>query len=166
MNTTATVASATLEIRVPRAHVRALADRPRLAARWLWAPAQVGEASSERDLPDGAFQRVSEAGDKLRDRVLTVEDDAVVLESEWLPKEKGVPGRRTQVRLVLENRAGTTRATLSVSLPDRGPVAEVAEQRRWRRHAEQCLGRLAALAEAEGVHEGPRGGDDGVGSEG
>jgi hypothetical protein len=151
MATTTAAATASIEIRAPRAHVRALADRPRASSRWLWTPAQVGPDAPERELPDGTYQRVNEGGDRLRDRVLGGDNQGVNLESEWLPKEKGVPPRRLHLRLELLAGAGTTRASLSVTLPDRPPVTEAAEQRKWRRHVEGCLQRLQTLAEQEAV---------------
>lgn len=144
-----TIATATLEIRAPRAQVLALANTSRQASRWLWATAQVGRVSSERDLPDGGFQRVNESGDKLKDSVVLAEGERVTLESEWVPKDKLVPGRKLRLELGVAPGPGTTRASLSVAFADKRAPTEVAEQRRWRRHVEQCLSRLAALAAPE-----------------
>ncbi len=138
--------SASLEIRAPRAHVAGIAGQVDRTAGWLWAPAIVAEIATSRDLPNGTRQLVVKDGDKLRDRVLEASDERVVLDSELRPRRSEVPNRHLRYELDLEAGAGTTVATLGIAMPDRESAPRVAEQRRWRRHAEQCLRRLAALA--------------------
>lgn len=138
--------SASLEIRAPRPQVAGIAGQVIRAAGWLWAPPMVAEIAASRDLPDGTRQLVVKDGDKLRDRVLEASDDRVVLDSELRPRRTEVPRRRLRYELDLASGAGTTVATLGIAMPDRETSPGVAEQRRWRRHAEQCLKRLAGLA--------------------
>ena len=65
--------SVQLEIRAPQAHVLAIAGRVTNTVDWLWAPVQVANVASSRDLPDGTRQLVIADGDKLRDRVVESE---------------------------------------------------------------------------------------------
>jgi len=139
--------SAKVEIRAPRAHVQAVAQNVGQAASWLWNPAQVSEILASRDLPDGTRQLVVKDGDKLRDRVVSVEDGCVVLSSEYRPRRAEVRGRHLRYELQLEPGTGTTVATLGVAFEDRDAPAREVDSRRWRRHAEQCLKRLVTVAE-------------------
>jgi hypothetical protein len=141
--------SASLEIRAPRPHVRGIASQVGQAAGWLWAPAQVAEIASTRDLPDGTRQLIVKDGDKLRDRVVEAGEEKVVLDSEYRPRRTEVRGRRLRYELELATGAGTTVATLGLAFEDRDAPTGVADVRRWRRHAEGCLKRLAALATAD-----------------
>ena len=135
-----------IEIRAPRAHVHSIASRPEAAADWLWAPAQVATVASSRDLPDGTRQLVIADGDKLRDKVVEKTDELVVLESELRPRKTDRPGRHLRYELTLESALGCTAATLGIGFLDRDAPAQTVQQRKWRRHAEQCLSRLNALA--------------------
>lgn len=138
--------SASLEIRAPRPQVAGIAGQAARAGDWLWAPAMVAEIATSRDLPNGTRQLVVKDGDKLRDRVVEAADDRVVIDSELRPRRAEIPGRHLRYELGLESGSGTTVATLGIAMPDRESAVGVAEQRRWRRHGEQCLKRLAALA--------------------
>ena len=140
--------SASLEIRAPRPQVAGIAGQVSRAAEWLWTPTMVAEIATSRDLPDGTRQLVVKDGDKLRDRVLEADDVRVVIDSQLRPRRSEVPNRHLRYELDLESGAGTTVAKLGVAMPDREGTPGVAEQRRWRRHAEQCLRRLADLATA------------------
>lgn len=142
-----TITSASAEIRAPSRAVLNLARLPRDVARWTWPEALLGELSGERELPDGAFQRSNSAGDRFRDRVLDFAERKARIENALLPKEKGVPGRTLILELIVEPRGGACLATLSVAFADREAPTAPTEVRRWRRHAEQCLARLAALCE-------------------
>ena len=138
--------SASLEIRAPRPQVAGIAGQASRAVEWLWAPAMVAEIAASRDLPDGTRQVVVADGNKLRDRVLEADDARVVIDSELRPRRAEVPTRHLVYELTLESGAGTTVAKLGIAMPDRESAPGVAEQRRWRRHGEQSLRRLAALA--------------------
>ncbi len=136
------------EIRAPRAQVTGFACLPANAKVWLWAPVQVAVINAERELPDGTKQLINKDGDKLRDKVVESDHEHVLVHSELRPRDKAVPGRHLSYHLLVEPGAGTAIATLSLGFVDADPPNSV-QQRRWRRHAEQCLGRLAAACEVE-----------------
>jgi succinylarginine dihydrolase len=144
----ASFVSAVLEIRAPRFQVQSVAARASSASDWLWAPAQVASVASRKDLENGGVQLLLADGDKIVDRVISAEAERVVLESKLAPRKAGVPGRQLRYELALEPGAATTRVTLGLAFVDRPAPAEQVELRKWRRHAEQCLARLAALATA------------------
>ena len=136
--------SSFLEIRAPRPHVQGLAVQIDSVMSWLWAPDQVNSATHSRDLPNGTRQLIVRDGDKLRTRVLHSDDERVVIEAAYVPRNSEVPARRLSYELLLEGGPGTTRATLSLSwLEGEAPVGPAGE-RRWRRNVDQCLERLAS----------------------
>ncbi|MEE2829850.1 MAG: hypothetical protein VX498_11735 [Myxococcota bacterium] len=141
--------SVQLEIRAPQAHVLAIAGRVTNTVDWLWAPVQVANVASSRDLPDGTRQLVIADGDKLRDRVVESEEQRLVIASEFRPRREEVRGRSLMYELSVEAGLGTTLASLALSFSDRDNPTQTVEVRRWRRHLEQCLARLAALAVPE-----------------
>lgn len=143
--------SASLEIRAPRAHVAGIAGLATEAKGWLWSPAQVAGEATSRDLPDGTRQLVVADGDKLRDRIVEASDERVVIDSEYRPRNADVRGRHLRYELSLEAGPGTTNATLGLAFEDRAAPTSPVETRRYRRHAEQCLARLSALAIPEGA---------------
>jgi len=142
--------SASLEIRAPRAHVAAIGGQVTQSTKWLWSPAQVAGEASSRELPDGGRQVVVADGDKLRDRVVESSNERVVIDSEYRPRKAEVNGRHLRYELELEAGAGTTVAKLSLAFEDRVAPTTPLETRRYRRHAEQCLARLAGLAAPDG----------------
>ncbi len=144
------------EIRAPRAQVFGIASIVGRAAEWLWAPAQSGDARTTRDMPDGSRQLVVRDGDKLRDWVRETEAPGlVVLDSKYMPRRSDVVrGRHLRYELRLDAAVGITKASLSVGFHDQEAPKRVADQRKWRRHAEQCLQRLTDLAEPEIDAEG------------
>ncbi len=146
---TDTFVQASLEIRAPRAHVASVAGSVKQAAKWLWNPAQIKQISSTRELPDGGIQLVVADGDKLRDKVVEASPDQVTLESEYRPRRSEVQGRHLRLVLDLAPGAATCQVTLGVSFLHRDAPSEEVERRRWRRHCEQCLKRLARLATPE-----------------
>ncbi|GEM_PF-2271572 len=143
------------EIRAPRAQVFGVASIVGRAAEWLWAPAQSSDPATTRDMPDGSRQLVVRDGDKLRDWVREAEaPERVVLDSKYLPRRKDVArGRHLRYELALEAAVGVTKASLSVGFHDQPAPTRVADQRKWRRHAEQCLKRLSDLAEPDEIDE-------------
>lgn len=141
--------SASIEIRAPRAQVAGLAAQASLAAKWLWAPAQTASIAQAKDLPDGTRQLLVADGDKLCDRVMEAGEDRVVLDSEHRPRRSEVRGRHLRYELLMEPGAGSTVARLGLAFVGRDAPSADAERRRWRRHAEQCLARLAELANGE-----------------
>ena len=145
----ASFVTVTREIRAPRAQVFGIASLPPRAADWLWAPAQSATPATTRDMPDGSRQLVVRDGDKLRDWVREVTPvERVVLDSQYLPRRKDVVrGRHLRYELQLDPAVGITLASLSLAFHDQPAPSQVADQRKWRRHAEQCLARLSALAE-------------------
>lgn len=138
--------SSELEIRATKAQVAGTAGLVTNAVLWLWPPAQVANTASERDLPDGTRQVIVSDGDKLRDKVVEADDTTVVIESEFRPRRDEVQGRKMRYSLVVEPGLGTAIAKLELAFMDRDAPEGVADVRRWRRHAEQCLRRLADLA--------------------
>lgn len=138
--------SSELEIRATKAQVAGTACLASNAVLWLWPPAQVANAASERDLPDGTRQVIVSDGDKLRDKVAEADDSSVVIESEYRPRREEVPGRKMRYSLSVEPGSGTAIAKLELAFMDREAPTGVADIRRWRRHADQCLRRLAHLA--------------------
>lgn len=138
--------TASLEIRAPRAHVASLAGSVKRASAWLWNPAQTRSVATTRELPDGGIQLVVADGDKLRDKVIEASPEQVVLESEYRPRKPEVRSRHLRLVLDLAPGAATCQATLGVTFLDRDDPTEEVERRRWRRHCEQCLKRLATLA--------------------
>ena len=135
------------EIRVPRAQVFGIASLVGRAAEWLWAPAQAGSPTSVREMPDGSRRLVVRDGDKLRDWVRETEaPERVVLDSKYEPRRADVRGRHLRYELVLEAGVGVTLAKLSVAFHDQPAPTRAVDQRKWRRHAEHCLGRLADMA--------------------
>jgi len=143
------------EIRAPRAQVFGIASIVGRAAEWLWAPVQSADPGVTRDMPDGSRQLVVRDGDKLRDWVRETEAPArVVLDSKYLPRRKDVVrGRHLRYELVLAAAAGVSKASLSIGFHDKEAPTRTADQRKWRRHAEQCLARLASLAELDEAPE-------------
>ncbi len=141
--------SADLEIRATKAQVIGIASLAANAVRWLWPAPQVANISGDRELPDGTRQVIVADGDKLRDKVVAVEDGAVQIESEFRPRKAEVAGRKMSYELTVEPGHGTAIAKLSLSFMDRDNPTSVAEVRRWRRHAEQCLRRLGELSTPE-----------------
>jgi uncharacterized protein YndB with AHSA1/START domain len=137
------------EIRAPRTQVFGVASLVSRAADWLWAPTQSSEPASTRDMPDGSRRLVVRDGDKLRDWVREAEaPERVVLDSKYEPRRKDIArGRHLRYELKLDTGAGVTRASLSLAFHDLEAPTRVAAQRKWRRHAEQCLKRLAGLSE-------------------
>ncbi len=142
------IAESTLEIRAPVSQVEAFVQRASAAAKWIWPKAQVEHSVSERELPCGTYQLIVADGDKLRTKVDAGEDGAVLIEAEYRPRRKEVPGRILRYELNLERGAGTCRATLGVAMDGASAGSEL-ERRKWRRNAEQCLERLAEVAEPE-----------------
>jgi uncharacterized protein YndB with AHSA1/START domain len=142
------------EIRAPRAQVFGIASIPARAADWLWAPAQSANPGVSRDMPDGSRQLVVRDGDKLRDWVREAEaPERVVLDSKYMPRRTDIArGRHLRYELSLEAAVGITKASLSLGFHEHSPT-QVADQRKWRRHTEQCLARLAILAEPDEVDE-------------
>ena len=138
--------SSELEIRATKAQVAGTAGLASNAVLWLWPAAQVANAASERDLPDGTRQVIVSDGDKLRDKVAQADDSNVVVESEYRPRRSEVQGRKMRYELSVEPGSGTAIAKLGIAFMDREAPTGIADIRRWRRHAEQCLRRLAALA--------------------
>jgi len=138
--------STELEIRATKAQVAGTAGLVSNAVLWLWPPAQVANIASERDLPDGTRQVIVSDGDKLRDKVVEADDTTVVIESEFRPRRDEVHGRKMRYVLSVEPGSGAAIAKLEVAFMDREAPKGVADVRRWRRHAEQCLRRLAELA--------------------
>jgi hypothetical protein len=92
-------------------------------------------------------------GDKLRTRIVSADDDGVVLETSYQPRNAQVPGRDLRYDLVLDRGPGTTRASLSLFWVSNAPEPGPAELRRWRRSLDQCLERLDAAALAGGAAE-------------
>jgi hypothetical protein len=140
--------TASAEIRAPRAQVFGVASLPARCIEWLWSPALIGDIGATRDLPDGTRQNVVADGNKLRDRVDSAELDAVVIDSELRPRSKDLPGRHLTYTLALTPGAGTTKAELAIAFVRDEPKGRIA-QRKWRRHAEECLRRLASLSEID-----------------
>jgi len=140
--------SSFLEIRAPRPHVQGLAVHIDSVMSWLWAPDQVSSATHSRDLPNGTRQLIVRDGDKLRTQVVCSDDERVVIEAAYVPRDGEVPARRLSYELVLEGGPGTTRATLSLTWLEGDAPAGPAGQRRWRRNVDQCLERLASKAAA------------------
>jgi hypothetical protein len=139
--------SATREIRAPRAQVAGFACLAPNAARWLWAPVQVATINASRDLPDGTRQLINKDGDKLRDRVVESDAGRVVVQSELRPRQTDVPGRHLRYELSVQAGPGTTIATLTLGFVDADAPSGTVHERRWRRHLEGCLGRLAGACE-------------------
>lgn len=139
----------TREIRAPRAQVTGYASLAKNAAAWLWAPALVAQINAERDLPDGTRQLINKDGDKLRDRVVESSHDGVLLHSELRPRSKDVPGRHLSYALKVEPGAGTAIATLTLGFVDAEAPRGTVHERRWKRHANGCLARLAATCEPD-----------------
>ena len=139
--------SVTREIRAPRAQVAGWASLASNASAWLWAPALVAVINATRDLPDGTRQLINKDGDKLRDTVVEADHDRVVVQSELRPRKEDVPGRHLRYELSVEAGAGTAIATISLSFVDRDDPTGTVHVRRWRRHLEGCLTRLAAACE-------------------
>jgi hypothetical protein len=139
----------TREIRAPRAQVIGWAGLAANAAAWLWAPALVAVINAERDMPDGTRQLINKDGDKMRDKVVDSGHDAVLVHSELRPRSKDVPGRHLSYDLKVEPGAGTAIATLSLGFVDADAPKGTVHQRRWRRHADSCLVRLAAACEVD-----------------
>lgn len=138
--------SSELEIRATKAQVAGTAGLARNAVHWVWPEAQVANAASERDLPCGTRQVIVADGDKLRDKVVQSDDSSVTLESEFRPRSSEVQGRKMRYELSVEPGAGAAVAKLEIAFMDREAPSGIADVRRWRRHAEQCLRRLALLA--------------------
>jgi len=149
------VVTAALEIRAPRPHVCSLASQLDSVMSWLWAPDQVASTASSRDLPDGTRQLIVRDGDKLRTRVVRVEDDKVVIEAGYQPRNTVVPSRRLCYELVLEGGPGTTIVTLSLSWLEGDAPQGPAQERRWRRNLDQCLERLEQQATQGSGADGP-----------
>ena len=122
---------------------------PANAVAWLWAPAQVSTIAATRDLPDGGRQVIDGDGNKLRDHVEEASHDAVVLRSELQPRNKDVPGRKLRYELSVTPGAGTAVATLGLSFADREAPTATVDLRRWRRHLDGCLARLADACEVQ-----------------
>ncbi len=141
--------SITREIRAPRAQVTGWASLAANAAGWLWAPVLVATINASRDLPDGTRQLINKDGDKLRDKVVEAEADRVVVQSELRPRQSEVPGRHLRYELGVEAGPGTAIATLSLGFVDREDPAGTVHRRRWRRHLEGCLTRLAGACEPD-----------------
>ncbi len=139
---------ASLEIRVPRAHVQGLASQLDSVMAWLWSPEQLSAATHTRELPDGGRQLLVRDGDKLRTRVVSSEQERVVVEAAYVPRDPAVPSRRLHYELALEGGPGTTRVELSLSWQEGEAPSGVAGERRWRRNLEQCLSRLQQAATA------------------
>lgn len=137
------------EIRAPRAQVLGFVSVASNARRWVWAPAQVATIASEREVPGGVQQLIDGDGNKLRDRVAEAGDETVVLESELRPRSKDVPGRHLRYEVAVTAGTGTAIARLSLGFLDRDNPSSTVEVRRWRRHATQCLGRLAGACEPD-----------------
>ena len=140
--------SSSLEIRAPRPYVQGLAVQIDSVMSWLWAPDQVSSATHSRDLPNGTRQLIVRDGDKLRTQIVRSEDECVVIEAAYVPRDGEVPARRLSYELALEGGPGTTRVTLSLSWLEGAMPAGPAGQRRWRRNVDQCLERLASKAAA------------------
>jgi len=138
--------SSELEIRATKAQVAGTAGLASNAVLWLWPAAQVANVASERDLPCGTRQVVVSDGDKLRDKVVHADDSSVTVESEFRPRRAEVKGRKMRYELSVEPGSGTAIAKLEVAFMDRDAPTGIADIRRWRRHTEQCLRRLAQLA--------------------
>ena len=145
--------SSELEIRATKAQVIGTAGLVSNAVFWLWPPAQVANTAGERDLPDGTRQVIVADGDKLRDKVTESDDRTVVIESEFRPRKEQIPGRKLRYFLSVEPGAGAAVATLGLTFIDRDAPSGAADVRRWRRHTEQCLRRLAELATPKEVEE-------------
>lgn len=145
--------SSELEIRATKAQVVGTAGLVTNAVLWLWPPAQVANIAGERELPDGTRQVVVADGDKLRDKVTESDDSSVIIESEFRPRKDQVPGRKLRYSLSVEPGAGAAVATLGLAFIDRDAPAGAADLRRWRRHTEQCLRRLAELATPKEAEE-------------
>ncbi len=135
------------EIRAPRAQVLGFVSVAANARHWIWAPAQVATIASERDVPGGIKQLIDGDGNKLRDKVSEAGDEVAVIESELRPRSKDVPGRHLRYEVAVTAGTGTAIAKLSLGFLDRDNPASTVEIRRWRRHATQCLGRLAGACE-------------------
>lgn len=144
------VATASREVRAPAAQVFGLASVASHAAQWLWNPQQLSLVASTRALPDGTEQLLLSDGDKLRDRVVVADTEGlrVELDSEHRPRRAEHSGRHLSYVLQLERGAGTTIASLSLDLVGDAPRPTPATARKWRRHLEHCLRRLAEQAEA------------------
>lgn len=138
--------SSELEIRATKSQVAGTAGLASNAVHWLWPEVQVAAAASERDLPCGTRQVIVGDGDKLRDKVVHADDSSVTVESEFRPRRSEVQGRKMRYALSVEPGAGAALAKLELAFMDREAPGGVADVRRWRRHAEQCLRRLALLA--------------------
>ena len=100
-------------------------------------------------MPDGSRRLVVRDGDKLRDWVRETEAPSrVVLDSMYEPRRTDVArGRHLRYELTLEADLGISKASLSVAFHDQPAPSQTADVRKWRRHAEQCLSRLAAMSE-------------------
>lgn len=141
--------SVTREIRAPRAQVTGWASLAANASSWLWAPALVAVVNASRDLPDGTRQLINKDGDKLRDKVVQADPDCVVLQSELRPRKADVPGRHLRYTLGVEAGPGTAIATLSLGFVDQDDPTGTVHVRRWRRHLDGSLARLAVACEPE-----------------
>ncbi len=139
----------TREIRATRAQVAGFASLAANASQWLWAPVQVAVINASRDMPDGTRQLINKDGDKLRDKVVSSDGECVVLHSELRPRATDVPGRHLRYELTVTPGAGTAIATVDLGFVDAANPEGTVHQRRWRRHAEQCLARLAGACEVD-----------------
>jgi len=118
---------------------------------WLWAPDQVSAATHSRDLPNGTRQLIVRDGDKLRTRVVDVDDNQVVIEAAYQPRDSKVPARKLRYELALEGGPGTTQATLTLQWLEGDAPQGPAQERRWRRNVDQCLERLSNKATETGA---------------
>ena len=143
--------SSSLEIRAPRPHVQGLAVQMDAVMSWLWAPDQVSAATHSRDLPNGTRQLIVRDGDKLRTRVVDVDDNQVVIEAAYQPRDSKVPARKLRYELALEGGPGTTQATLTLQWLEGDAPQGPAQERRWRRNVDQCLERLSNKATETGA---------------